>query len=70
MRLGLDVAIPGCLFRLRRRADDLVAKRRRSRLLFSRGDDFRLLPFRFECLAKVAVKDLAETRNHCLGSTG
>ena len=69
MRLGLEVAIPGCLFRFRRRADDLAGKLRR-RLLLSRGDDFRLLPFRFECLAKVAVKDLAETRNHCLGSTG
>jgi hypothetical protein len=34
------------------------------------GDDFRLPPFRFECLAKVAVKDFAETRNHCLGPTG
>jgi hypothetical protein len=70
MRLGLDVATPGCLFRFRRRADDLPSKLRRSRLLLSRADDFRLLPFRFECLAKVAVKDLAETRNHCLGSTG
>src|SRR4029450_610230 len=63
MRLGLDVAIPRCLFRLRRRVDDLVAKRRRTRLLFSRGDDFRLLSFRFECLTKVAVKDLAETQS-------
>ena len=71
MRLGLEVAILGCLFRLRRSADDLVGKLRRSRLLLSRfGADFRLPPFRFECLAKVAVKDLAETRNHCLGSTG
>ncbi len=68
MRLGLSVAIPG-LFRFRRRADEFPGKLRRSRLLFSRGDDFRLVPFRFECLAKVAVKDLAETRNHCLGST-
>jgi hypothetical protein len=56
MRLGLDGAIPGCLFRLRRRADDFVGNLRRSRLLLSRGDDFRLPPFRFECLAKVAVK--------------
>jgi hypothetical protein len=70
MRLGLDVAIPGCLFRFRRRAGDLVGNLRRSRLLLSRGDDFRLPPFRFECLAKVAVKDLTETRNHCLGPTG
>jgi hypothetical protein len=71
MRLGLDVAIPRCLFRFRRSADDFAGKLRRSRLLLSRrSDDFRLPPFRFECLAKVAVKDLAETRNHCLGSTG
>ena len=69
MRLDLDVAIPGCLFRFRRSADDLASELRR-RLLLSRGDDFRLLPFRFECLAKVAVKDLAETRNRCLRSTG
>jgi hypothetical protein len=58
MRLDLDVAIPGCLFKFRRRADDLAGKLRR-RLLLSRGDDFRLLPFRFECLAKVAVKDFS-----------
>jgi hypothetical protein len=68
MRLDLDGAIPS-LFRFRRRADGLVGELRRSRLLLSRfGDDFRLPPFRFECLAKVAVKYLAETRNHCLGT--
>lgn len=68
MRLGLERAIPGCFFRPRRSAHDFVGSLRRSRLLLSRGDDFRLPPFRFECLAKVAVKYLAETRNHCLGT--
>jgi len=53
MGLSLDVAIPGRLFRFRRTIDDLAGKLRRSRLLLSRGDDFRLPPFRFECLAKV-----------------
>jgi len=58
MRLDLGAAIPGCLFRLRRSARDLAGGLRRSRLLLSRGDDFRLVPFRFECLAKVcAVKE-------------
>jgi hypothetical protein len=61
VRLGLNVAILGCLFRFRRRTDDFVGELRRSRLLLSRfGDDCRLLPFRFECLANCcAVKDLS-----------
>jgi len=52
--LGLNAAIFGCLFRLRRRAEVFVIERRRSCFALSRRDDDRRMPpFRFECLAKI-----------------
>jgi len=53
MRLALTAAILGRFFRFLGRAKGLLDTPRRRWLLLSRfADDCRLLPLRFECLAK------------------